>query len=223
MIKRFRYSVQDQVYDTLRQDILNLNLVPGASISETEISLRFSVSRTPVREAFIHLAKEDLINILPQKGTFVSLIDFAQVEQEFFLRESLELAVLSPFLERCGGPCFETLEAIIEAQRKAIEQGDFVALVNYDDDFHRTFYEIAGQDLAWNVLTGRNGHYRRVRLLSTWFSGIAGDVVNQHRSILRALQEGSLEDARRELQGHLRKLEVEEAILRAEFPAFFGP
>jgi DNA-binding GntR family transcriptional regulator len=77
-------SVQDSVYTALRESIMNLNLAPGTVISEKEISCRYEVSRTPVREAFIHLSKEGLIKVIPQKETQVSLIDFARVEQEFF-------------------------------------------------------------------------------------------------------------------------------------------
>ena len=87
--KRSR-SVQDSVYTALRTSIINLNLAPGTAISEKEISRRFGVSRTPVREAFIRLSKEGLVRVIPQKETQVSLVDFRRVEQEFFLRESLE-------------------------------------------------------------------------------------------------------------------------------------
>jgi DNA-binding GntR family transcriptional regulator len=87
-------SVQDRVYAALRKSIINLNLVPGTVISEKEISLRFQVSRTPVREALIHLSKEGLVQVIPQRGTMVSLIDPARVQQEFFLRECLETAIL---------------------------------------------------------------------------------------------------------------------------------
>ena len=61
------------------------------------ISERLNVSRTPVRDALIKLAKEGLVDVIPQKGTSVSKIDLKRVEEERFLRESLELRAIEIF------------------------------------------------------------------------------------------------------------------------------
>ena len=216
-----RQSVQDSVYAALRQNIMNLNLSPGTEISEHEIALKFDVSRTPVREAFIHLANEGLIQIFPQKKTVVSLIDFSRVEQESFLRESLELAVLEPFIEKAQSRHFLKLEQLIEQQQEDFEQSNYLGLLDHDDEFHQTFYDVAGQELSWKTLSRANGQYHRVRLLSIWFSGIAGDVVSQHKNIRLALKNKDLNEAQRLLRSHVRKLSVEKKILQKEFPEFF--
>jgi DNA-binding GntR family transcriptional regulator len=218
-----KQSVQDSVYAALRQNIMNLNLSPGMEISEKEIALKFDVSRTPVREAFIHLANEGLIQVFPQKKTVVALIDFSLVEQEFFIRESLELAVLELFIKKAQPQNFRELEQLIEYQNADFEHSDYLGLLSHDDEFHRTFYDVAGQELSWEVLSHTNGQYQRARLLTIWFSGIAGEVVSQHRTILQALKNKDLNEAQRLLRGHVRKLSVEEKILREEFPDFFVP
>src|SRR5471030_2430341 len=82
-------STSRRIYNLLRQEIINLNLAPGLNISEKDISEKFKVSRTPVREAFVRLSKEGLLNIYPQKGSFVSLIDLSSVEEARFMREHL--------------------------------------------------------------------------------------------------------------------------------------
>ena len=91
-------NVSETVYNILRRNIINLNLVPGSQISEKEISEKMNVSRTPVREAFIKLSKEALVSILPQKGTFVSKIDLSRVQEERFLRETIEFSVMENFI-----------------------------------------------------------------------------------------------------------------------------
>ncbi len=65
-------NISETVYAVLRKNIINLTLAPGTLISETDVAERLSVSRTPVREAFIRLSHEALVSIFPQKGTFVS-------------------------------------------------------------------------------------------------------------------------------------------------------
>jgi DNA-binding GntR family transcriptional regulator len=223
-LKKFRYrSVQNAVYMSLRKNIMNLNLSPGTAISEKEMSLRYQVSRTPVRETFIHLAKEGLVEVIPQKETVVSLIDFARVEQEWFLRANLELAVLKPFMDACTQETLGTLKTLIAKQEEAFENNEYVNFLNYDDDFHRAFFETAGQDLSWEVMESMGGHYHRVRLLTLRIRDIAKEIIDQHRNIVVALGAKDLETTLEVLTRHLHKLTNEEKILRDEFPEYFAP
>ena len=65
-------TVQNAVYQELKKGIMTLHLVPGTEMSTQEIATKLQVSRTPVREAFIQLQKEGLVEAIPQKGTKVS-------------------------------------------------------------------------------------------------------------------------------------------------------
>jgi DNA-binding GntR family transcriptional regulator len=215
-------SVQDSVYTALRTSIINLNLAPGTAISEKEISRRFGVSRTPVREAFIRLSKEGLVRVIPQKETQVSLVDFRRVEQEFFLRESLETSVLEPFIRQSGETQFEELERLVEMQCAALEKNALVDFIRRDNDFHRIFFLAGGQPLSWETLQSMSGHYHRARLLTIRIRGVAEDIPDQHRRILGALREKDLGEARALLHRHLHKLDTEEPMLREEFPAYFA-
>jgi DNA-binding GntR family transcriptional regulator len=214
-------SVQDSVYTALRKSIINLNLAPGTAVSEKEISLRYKVSRTPVREAFIHLSKEGLVKVIPQRETLVSLIDLNRVEQELFLRESLEMAVLKPFISQCRPNHIVELEKILEIQTAAFEQNEFINFINLDDDFHRFFFYTAGHTLGWEVLESMCGHYHRVRLLTIWLNGIGENIVGQHKEILLSVKKQNLSEARHKLDQHLHKLHTEEKLLREKFPGYF--
>ncbi|GHV95830.1 GntR family transcriptional regulator [Spirochaetia bacterium] len=215
-------SVQDSVYTALRKSIINLNLLPGTAISEKEISLRYKVSRTPVREAFIHLSGEGLIEVIPQKETLVSHINLTRVEQEFFLRENLETAVLSPFIEKSGPAEFAQLGAFIEKQAQAFDHNDYIDFLTCDNGFHRIFFETAGQELSWQVLESMGGHYYRVRMLSTWINGIAKNIISQHKSLLTALKKKDLVKARAMLDVHLHQLPDEMKILHEKYPQYFA-
>jgi DNA-binding GntR family transcriptional regulator len=214
-------NIQDLVYTNLRKRIINLNLEPGRGISEKEIADHYKVSRTPVRETFIHLAKEGLVQVIPQKETVVSLIDFGRVEQEFFLRESLETSVLEPFVAALTDKAVIELENLINLQIAALDKNDYIDFVDLDDNFHRTFFDTAGQALSWNVLQNMSGHYHRVRLLTIRLKGIAKDIVDQHKKLLEALKTRETAAAKEVLKLHLHKIANEEIILRAEFPQYF--
>ncbi|MDR2630996.1 MAG: GntR family transcriptional regulator [Spirochaetaceae bacterium] len=214
-------NVQDAVYTALRKSIINLNLAPGTAMSEKEISLRYKVSRTPVREAFIHLSKEGLVKAIPQRETLVSLIDFDRVEQELFLRESLEMAVLKPFLSRCMPNHISELEEIVETQMSAFDRNEFIDFTNCDDRFHRFFFDVAGHQLGWEVLESMCGHYHRVRFLTVWLNGIGENIVGQHKEIIGAIKKQDLHGFRLKLNQHLHRLHTEEKMLREKFPGYF--
>ncbi|MDR2303324.1 MAG: GntR family transcriptional regulator [Treponema sp.] len=215
-------NVQDSVYASLRKSIINLNLVPGTVISEKEISLRYDVSRTPVREAFIHLSKEGLVKVIPQRETLVSLIDLDRVEQELFLRESLEMAVLEPFINRCRPEHIAELEEIVKIQTAAFDRSEYINFMNSDDRFHRVFFEVAGHKLGWEVLESMCGHYYRVRLLTVWLNGIVQNIVSQHIEILSAIKKKDVRESRLKLGRHLHKLHTEENMLQEKFPEYFA-
>jgi DNA-binding GntR family transcriptional regulator len=215
-------SIQDSIYISLRKNIINLNLAPGTGVSEKEVALRYKVSRTPVREAFIHLANEGLVQVIPQKETVVSLINLARVEQEFFIRRSLEMAVLEPFIGKSRAEHLETMERLIELQNTAANEEDIIKFVDRDDDFHRVFFEAADQLLSWDTLQSISGHYHRVRLLTIRLKGIALEVVEQHKKILAALREKDAAGTRKLLREHINKLNTEEKLLKEEFPRYLA-
>ena len=107
-------SIRENVYRVIRENITSLQLAPGTTVSTQELAAKLQVSRTPVREAFIRLQKEDLVEITPQKGTMVSRIDLTRAEKERFIRESLETAILPLFLQNCTEPDLKELELLIE-------------------------------------------------------------------------------------------------------------
>src|SRR5690554_2335750 len=114
---------------------MHARLEPGIRLSEQEISLKLGVSRTPVREAFINLASEGLVEILPQRGTFVTRIDLEDVRQTTFIRESLETSVL---LDLCGKVIPEQIGRL-RANLQEQKENSSVPLQFYelDDEFHR--------------------------------------------------------------------------------------
>ncbi|MDR2746191.1 MAG: GntR family transcriptional regulator [Treponema sp.] len=215
-------SVQNSVYNALRKSILNLNLAPGTVISETEISLYYKVSRTPVREAFINLAKEGLIRVIPQRETLVSRIDLGRVEQERFIRESLEMAVLEPFIEQYLPENIADLERLLDMQGAAFDRNEYINFMDLDEDFHRIFFEASGHILGGELLESMCGHYHRVRLLSILLNGIAQNIISQHRGLLSAIKNRDLPRARAVLTRHLHKLNTEKALLQESFPDYFA-
>ena len=83
------------VYRVLKDNILKLKLEPGEKISEVKIKNIFKVSRSPIREAIVRLTDESLIDVFPQKGTYVSLLDQKIIENSLFMRSAIEKELMN--------------------------------------------------------------------------------------------------------------------------------
>ncbi len=214
-------SIQEHIFQQLRDQIIHLERLPGSAMSVYEVSDQMGVSRTPVREAFIRLEAESLVHILPQRKTQVSKIDFGRVRQEHFLRTALETAALKTFLEKAGTAQFGRMRQMIELQKQAAESNDAKRLLDYDDRFHQVIFEVANQPLSWNVIHDLNGHDRRVRMMMVRDYGEAQHSIGEHESLLRAFETGDAAGAARRLNVHLESLIIQENTLREKYADFF--
>ena len=214
-------SAQDAVYSVLKEGIMTLNLPPGTEMSTQEMATRLNVSRTPVREAFIRLQNESLLDIVPQKGTIVSRINLNRVKQERFIRESLELAVIDRFMKNCRPDHYSRLRDCVDLQRSCLEDVQAAKFIQYDNQMHRLFFEIAEQTLAWDTLNSVSGHDERFRVLAVQNRDIMENAILQHEYMLVLMEQGSLEEARSEMYNHVRKVNYEKSELTRRYPDYF--
>src|SRR5258708_5249501 len=111
-------------YAALRDAIVSTELEPGRRISENEIADKLGVSRTPVREALARLSDDQLVQIVPQLGTFVSRISVAGVDDAQFLREALECSAVRLAAESVDKSGMADLHALIARQETARDASD---------------------------------------------------------------------------------------------------
>lgn len=214
-------TISDQVYSAVRISIMTLRIPPGTAMSEKEIGERLSVSRTPVREAFIRLEKEGLVRIYPQRGTYVSKIRIGRAKEERFLRESLEMAILREFMRDHSEESIERLKHNIEKQKQALAQGAWNKFMDYDDQFHDVFYQETDKLLCNDVIKQSNVDYYRLRCLSVLVNGgIASLNIDQHIQLIEYIQNG--DDAAPDLLAkHLRKIFKELDEMQEKYPHYF--
>src|SRR3954471_1374788 len=119
------------VYAALRDAIIATELEPGRQVSENEVAEKLGVSRTPVREAVARLRDDQLVEVVPQLGTFVSRISVAGVDDAQFLREALECSAVRLAAERTDAGDVAELNALIARQESAHDDAD--AFFTLDD------------------------------------------------------------------------------------------
>jgi DNA-binding GntR family transcriptional regulator len=214
-------STSKTIYYKLREEIINLYLVPGRNISEKEISEKYEVSRTPVREAFVRLSQEGLLNIYPQKGTFVSLIDLSAVEEGRFLREHIERAVVKQACQSFPQESIFALEMNLKCQDMYMEKHDFKKLFEADEEFHRIIFEGCNKKRIWPTIQEMSSDFQRIRLLRLTTNIAWDNIYLQHKDIVDAIKEKNSEKAEEIMKEHLNMVIFDEEQLKELHPDYF--
>ena len=215
-------SVQEMVYRTLRDKIVSIELKPGTTISTQEIADSMSVSRTPVREAFIRLQREDLLDVTPQRSTVVSKINMDRVYQERFIREALEIEVAQKFIEVATPEVLARMRRNIEKQYAAIEEQRYVDYLELDNALHQTAFTETHEDLGRSIVQQMNGHYDRIRLISAWEGQIVYTAMQEHEKYVDYIERKDALHARKLLRSHLQALRMQEEILLTNWSEYFN-
>ena len=214
-------SARDQVYASLRDAIVSAELEPGRRLSENELADLIGVSRTPVREALIRLQDERLVAIVPQLGTFVTLISAGAVADAAFVREALECAAVRLAADHAHTEDLTALHANLAAQDRARDEDDPAAFDRLDDDLHRQLCDLSGHAIAWQLSRRANGHLDRVRRLSLPEPGYVGEMLAEHRAIVAAVGEADADAAEAAMRHHLRMVLSFQDRVRDAHPGFF--
>lgn len=213
--------IREYVYQTLKTNILNLKLEPGRAISESEISELLEVSRTPVRESFLKLAQEELLEVYPQKGTFVSLIDLDLIEEGRFLREHMERAVVRL---ACSVITYDTLlqlETNLKLQGVSAEMKDYVRLYELDEEFHRLIFRGCNKERIWNSIQQLNADFNRIRILRLYVKKEWDLIIGHHKNIFEAIRDKDEDKAERVMREHLHLVIDDANELSQKYPEYF--
>jgi DNA-binding GntR family transcriptional regulator len=214
-------STRDVVYTQLREQILKLELPPGTPLSENETSLLFNVSRTPVRESFLRLAQEGLVQVLPQRGTFVSLIDTMLVEEARFMREQLEKAVIRLACANFPDSFLIQLENNLQAQQTCVENKDDKSMFELDENFHRILFDGCSKSNTWAIMQQMNAHLNRSRMLRIVTDHNWQPLYEQHRLMADAIKNHDAAAAEQLMTEHLNLNIADQALLKVKYPNYY--
>ncbi|WP_394688126.1 GntR family transcriptional regulator [Hoeflea sp.] len=214
-----RPSVADTVFDELHSQIIRLELPPGTKMSEVEVAKALGVSRQPVRDAFYRLSKLGFLSIRPQRATLVSHISSAAVLQARFIRNAIEAETVRTACRVLTTEDFNGLDAVLDAQNKAVKAGDPVNFHELDDQFHKEICERAGLAFAWDIIRENKAHMDRVRFLSLAFA--SKDAFNDHIEVMEAIKSRDEERAMQRMRDHLSRIKDQIVRIRDGHGQYF--
>ena len=212
-------TARDYAYRTIRENIISLDLAPGIMLSENEISQELGISRTPVREALIEMSKMKLVEIVPQRGSFISKIDYRIIEEARFFRLIVETSITELACEMATDRDIMRLEEMVSLQEFYLERNMHDKTFYYDDEFHRVLYNIAHKEFIRKIVEDTTVHFDRVRRLS--IETIKSDrVIEDHKAIIDAIKKRDKEMAKKVLTEHLTRYKLDEELIRKKYPEY---
>jgi GntR family transcriptional regulator, rspAB operon transcriptional repressor len=209
------------VFLQLRDEILSLALPPGTALSRQALQKRYRLSSTPIRDALIRLEEIGLVDVFPQSGTLVSLIDVPRAREAQFLRRSLELEAVRTLAAAPDPATLRQLRDAIAEQRRQAKAGNLERFNDADLAFHRHIYVAAGVPELWSLVRRQSVHIDRIRRLHLPIKGKVGQIMRDHTAIVAAIADGDPNRAQKELRNHLSQSLAFTDELRTRFPDYF--
>lgn len=206
-VPRLRQStIAYRVFEALKLAIVQLQLQPGNLLSEAEVAKQLGVSRQPVREAFIKLAEVGLVEIRPQRGTFVVLISRREVENARFMREAVEVAIVRKACIGASDNDIADFKDIIERQKQVGDAGDLAGFLRLDEALHHAIAKSVDCEHAWRVLDNLKVQMDRVRFLSVPMATPVATLIEQHSAIVQAIALHRPDEAEDAMRLHLSEI-----------------
>lgn len=195
----------EYIYQCLRDEIIHLALKPGQSISENELCERFSVSRTPIRSVLQRLSNAGLVTVVPYKGSFVTMLDFDDIQQMIYMRTAVESGVIRDFMNLCTPIIEEKLRYIIRKQIVMMDDNNSEVSRFYelDSQFHEVWFKVTKMEKLWGMIQKSQVNYTRFRMLDIATGQNFEGIVAEHEALFQLIHEKRANDVEPLIRQHL--------------------
>jgi DNA-binding GntR family transcriptional regulator len=193
--------LRDDIYATLRREILSCSLPPGLDLREQQLAQRFAVSKSPVREALLRLEREQLVEVASRQGYRVRPVSISDARQMYSFRSVLEAACA---IQAAHEAADATLAAL-DVHRRLPRRIDIEEFVRRNRDFHCAIFDASGNKRMAAVARDLIEQMDRMTLISihTIRGRDTGKLLQEHCRIIDALQARNGRSAAKLLRAHI--------------------
>ncbi|MCR5799564.1 MAG: GntR family transcriptional regulator [Lachnospiraceae bacterium] len=183
-----KFSLRGRVYSKIREDILSGVYKDNEELREVAIGEELGVSRTPVREAFRQLELEGLIQIIPNKGAYVTGITAKDVEDIYMMRSRLEGLAARWATEHITKEQLDEMEENIYLSEFHSSKGHFDQITNLDNRFHEILYEACNSKMLEHQLRDFHEYVQRGRKRTLAENKRCEASTREHKEIMEAIK-----------------------------------
>ena len=181
-------NLRERVLRALRAAIISGELTPGEVYSAPSLAATFGVSATPVREAMLDLAKENLVVVVPNKGFRVTVVDEEQLDQITAIRRLLEPPVVAEVTDLVPGEDFAGLRQLAQEIVDGARAGDLAQYTEADREFHLRLLGYSGNQRLVDLVAELRGQTRLVGLASLLDRGYLVSSAREHLDLLDLME-----------------------------------
>lgn len=197
------YLLGQKIFQRIRQDIIRGKYSKEEELKELLIAAEMGVSRTPVREALRQLEREELVTIIPNKGTYVVGVTIQDMKDIYEIRASLEGLCARRAADAASPEQMEALEEIIYLTEYHMRKEHEQQIVELSGKFHEILYEAGGSRMMTRILQNYYLYLEQVRRVLFTIPGCIEEAVLEHRQILLAVKERDGEKAEHAVKLHI--------------------
>jgi len=192
-------SLSEQVYEYLREQMNYGDLLPGSTINIGEIARQLGISKTPLRDALIHLELEGFVTILPRRGVCVNKLHFQDVKNAYNSIGLIEAFIVTECIDKIESSHIQRLEELNKKMISDINKNDFSQLFTTNLQFHNVYLDVSeNEPLKKFILPIKHRLYDfpRQNYIKEW------ELRNceEHNLFIDHLQQGSGEEAAKVLK-----------------------
>lgn len=195
--------MRKQVYQHLREQILNRTIEPSSRLVEAQIAKESGISRTPVREALHLLEKDGFLESIPRVGYRVKTLDWDELDEIFEIRQVNELLACRWAIENIDPKKIKQLEKNLLKVKKELGKSSPDAFLHYDEEFHQILFEAAGSKHLLNICQQLRRLMLRFRAESIKTKETVQAALNGHQRILKCLKNKDIEGLEAAMTAHL--------------------
>jgi DNA-binding GntR family transcriptional regulator len=182
-------NLRERVLRALRAAIISGELVPGEVYSAPSLAATFGVSATPVREAMLDLARENLVAVVPNKGFRVTVVDERQLDQITAIRRLLEPPVVAEVTALVPAEDFAGLRRMAEEIVAGARAGDLARYTEADNEFHLRLLAYGDNQRLVDLVAELRGQTRLVGLASLLNRGQLMASAQEHLELVDLMQQ----------------------------------
>ncbi|WP_293698751.1 GntR family transcriptional regulator [Peptostreptococcus stomatis] len=195
----------DFIYSDILDRIISLKLSPGSKISENKICEDYNVSRSVIRHIFARLAQINFLTVYPQRGTYVNYIDLEYIRNALLIRLSIEKEILYRFMQKEDkSDTITKMKENMRQQEKFYHENEYLMeFKELDEEFHNYIIMSVENNAILPLINDHLLHISRWRNVYIKSGYKLSKLIDEHKSILEAIEANDTERALRCMTNHI--------------------
>lgn len=195
----------DFIYSDILDRIISLKLNPGSKISENKICEDYNVSRSVIRHIFARLAQINFLTVYPQRGTYVNYIDLEYIRNALLIRLSIEKEILYRFMQKEDkSDTITKMKENMRQQEKFYHENEYLMeFKELDEEFHNYIIMSVENNAILPLINDHLLHISRWRNVYIKSGYKLSKLIDEHKSILEAIEANDTERALRCMTNHI--------------------